>query len=139
MRLKETNKILDDFEHSVTNRIRACEGRTGFPVMEDYGITRAELDSYLFDKQAIIDSEGSERTRYTWVGILMVIPIVVMSTIPEDNLPLGRWTIIIAILVGLLLCLIKWCIVKVMIRTKLNKISNPSIDRYIDDVLNYQL
>lgn len=107
--------------------------------MEDYGITRAELDSYLFDKQAIIDSEGSERTRYTWVGILMVIPIVVMSTIPEDNLPLGRWTIIIAILVGLLLCLIKWCIVKVMIRTKLNKISNPSIDRYIDDVLNYQL
>ena len=41
--------ILNDYEHSVTNRIAKFGDLPDFPKMEDFGITRAELDDYLFD------------------------------------------------------------------------------------------
>ncbi len=46
-----------------------------FPKLENYGITRMELDDYLFDKQAILDMGGSKRSQLTIGGFITVIPV----------------------------------------------------------------
>ena len=69
MKLREPEKqILDDFEHKVTGKIAKYGNEPDFPKFENYGITRMELDDYLFDKQAILDMGGSKRTQLTVGG-----------------------------------------------------------------------
>ena len=59
MKLREPEKqILDDFEHKVTGKIAKYGNEPDFPKFENYGITRMELDDYLFDKQSILDMGG---------------------------------------------------------------------------------
>ncbi len=139
MALKQTDKILDDFEHNVTNRIAAFDNRNDFPRMEDYGVTKEALDSYLFDKQAILDSGGSERSRYTIAGFLIVLPVIVMSAYPDKDLPFGEMTILLAIGVGLLLCLVVWLLWNLSVQIRLKKIANKQMDNYIKDVLDYRI
>ncbi len=68
MELKEPEKqILDDFEHKVTGKIDKYGGEPDFPKLENYGITRMDLDNYLFDKQAILDMGGSSVPSSLWV------------------------------------------------------------------------
>ena len=56
MNLKDPEKeFFNDFEHKVTDKMKKYADRVDFPKVEDYGITRMELDDYLFDKQAILD------------------------------------------------------------------------------------
>ena len=51
MKLREPEKqILDDFEHKITGKIAKYGNEPDFPKFENYGITRMELDDYLFDK-----------------------------------------------------------------------------------------
>lgn len=139
MALKQTDKTVDDFEHKVTNRIAAFGTRSDFPQMEDYGVTREDLDSYLFDKQAILDSGGSERSRYTVAGFLIVLPIVVMSAYPDEELPFGDLTVLLAVAAGLLLCLVAWLLWKLSVRIRLKKIAREQLDGYIKDVLEYRI
>lgn len=139
MALKQTDKILDDFEHNVTNRIAAFDNRNDFPRMEDYGVTKEALDSYLFDKQAILDSGGSERSRYTIAGFLIVLPVIVMSAYPDKDLLFGEMTILLAIGVGLLLCLVVWLLWNLSVQIRLKKIANKQLDNYIKDVLDYRI
>ena len=139
MALKQTDKILDDFEHNVTNRIAAFDNRNDFPRMEDYGVTKEALDSYLFDKQAILDSGGSERSRYTIAGFLIVLPVIVMSAYPDKDLPFGEMTILLAIGVGLLLCLVVWLLWNLSVQIRLKKIANKQLDNYIKNVLDYRI
>lgn len=48
MELKEPEKqILDDFEHKVTGKIDKYGDEPDFPKLENYGITRMDLDNYL--------------------------------------------------------------------------------------------
>ena len=52
MELKEPEKqILDDFEHKVTGKIDKYGDEPDFPKLENYGITRMDLDDYLFDNK----------------------------------------------------------------------------------------
>ena len=76
MKLREPEKqILDDFEHKVTGKIAKYGNEPDFPKFENYGITRMELDDYLFDKQAILDMGGSKRSQLTIGGFLPVLPV----------------------------------------------------------------
>ncbi len=48
MNLREPEKqILDDFEHKVTNKMQKYGDEPDFPKLENYGLTRMELDDYL--------------------------------------------------------------------------------------------
>ena len=107
MNLREPEKqILDDFEHKVTNKMQKYGDEPDFPKLENYGLTRMELDDYLFDKQAILDMGGSKRTQLTVGGFITVIPVLVLSCFPDKS-PIyenGKaMTTIIAIIIGLLL------------------------------------
>ena len=77
MKLREPEKqILDDFEHKVTGKIAKYGNEPDFPKFENYGITRMELDDYLFDKQAILDMGGSKRSQLTIGGFITVLPVL---------------------------------------------------------------
>ena len=135
--MEDTRDILNDYEHSVTNKIRDYGEEPDFPRLEDFGVSREELSGYLFDKQAIIDSRGSEKSRYTIYGILMVIPILVQAAFPDEKLPFGELTILLSIGIGLLLALLYRVVMEAVIKLKLRRLNDERIEQYIAKVLAY--
>lgn len=141
MNLKEPEKqILDDFEHKVTNQIEKYGDRPDFPKLDNYGITRMELDDYLFDKQAILDMGGSKRTQLTVGGFVTVIPVLILSCFPDKS-PIyenGKaLTTIIAILIGLLLACFLKALLQMLILYRVNKHKQTKMETYIKAVLFY--
>ena len=141
MNLKEPEKqILDDFEHKVTNRIEKYGDQPDFPKLENYGITRMELDDYLFDKQVILDMGGSKRTQLTVGGFVTVIPVLVLSCFPDKS-PIyenGKaLTTVVAILIGLLLACFLKALLQMLILYRVNKQKQTQMETYIKAVLFY--
>lgn len=133
------DSILNDFEHSVSNKIKEFGKTDGFPVPEDYGITKQLLDDYLFDKQALIDSLGSEKSQYTQAGILIVLPVIIAAAFPEESLPGGALGgSLISIAIGILLALLVAGIQRLVRRIRLRRLYDAKIENYIDKVLNYK-
>lgn len=139
MKLNELEvAVIDDFSHRVTRKIDKYGGKPDFPRMDTYRIDRQELDGYLFDKQAVLDMEGSPRSRYTLFGILAVVPILILSAIPEANWPWGNWTVLAAIGCGLLLGFFIKGLVRMIISYKIRKMADRHMDAYINAVLSYE-
>ena len=125
MELKEPEKqILDDFEHKVTGKIDKYGDEPDFPKLENYGITRMDLDDYLFDKQAILDMGGSKRTQLTD-----------KSPIYENGKAL---TTVIAIIIGLLLACFAKSLLQMIILFRVNKHKDAKMETYIKAVLFYE-
>ena len=91
------------------------------------------------DKQLALDSGGSARTQYTIMGVMIILPVIVFSAFPQKEMPGGNWAIFVAIAIGLGLAGLVKLIVKARIKSKLRNIYDPRIERYIDDVLNFNV
>lgn len=131
--------ILNDYEHSVLNRVTEYAGNADFPKPEDYKVTKEDIDSYLFDKQAILDSLGSQRSQYTLAGVLIVLPVLVASIFPEKELPGGAaGGAVLAVGVGILLALFVALILRAVRKIKLKRLYKPDIENYISAVLQYE-
>ena len=142
MNLREPEKqILDDFEHKVTNKMQKYGDEPDFPKLENYGLTRMELDDYLFDKQAILDMGGSKRTQLTVGGFITVIPVLILSCFPEKS-PIyenGKaMTTIIAIIIGLLLACFCKALLQMVILYRVNKHKETKMETFIKAVLFYE-
>lgn len=142
MNLREPEKqILDDFEHKVTNKMQKYGDEPDFPKLENYGLTRMELDDYLFDKQAILDMGGSKRTQLTVGGFITVIPVLILSCFPDKS-PIyenGKaMTTIIAIIIGLLLACFCKALLQMVILYRVNKHKETKIETFIKAVLFYE-
>ena len=142
MNLREPEKqILDDFEHKVTNKMQKYGDEPDFPKLENYGLTRMELDDYLFDKQAILDMGGSKRTQLTVGGFITVIPVLILSCFPDKS-PIyenGKaMTTIIAIIIGLLLACFCKALLQMVILYRVNKHSETKMETFIKAVLFYE-
>lgn len=129
---------LMDFEQRVSSKMRVESGFSGFPQPEQYNLTKTEIEDYLLDKQAILDSAGSQRTQYTIMGIMIVLPVVVFSAFPQKDMPGGNWAIFVALAIGLCLAGLVKLLVKARINHRLKRMADERIDRYIEDVLNYK-
>lgn len=142
MNLREPEKqILDDFEHKVTNKMQKYGDEPDFPKLENYGLTRMELDDYLFDKQAILDMGGSKRTQLTVGGFITVIPVLILSCFPDKS-PIyenGKaMTTIIAIIIGLLLACFCKALLQMGILYRVNKHKETKMETFIKAVLFYE-
>lgn len=142
MNLREPEKqILDDFEHKVTNKMQKYGDEPDFPKLENYGLTRMELDDYLFDKQAILDMGGSKRTQLTVGGFITVIPVLILSCFPDKS-PIyenGKaMTTIIAIIIGLLLACFCKALLQMVILYRVNKHKETKMENFIKAVLFYE-
>ena len=142
MNLREPEKqILDDFKHKVTNKMQKYGDEPDFPKLENYGLTRMELDDYLFDKQAILDMGGSKRTQLTVGGFITVIPVLILSCFPDKS-PIyenGKaMTTIIAIIIGLLLACFCKALLQMVILYRVNKHKETKMETFIKAVLFYE-
>lgn len=142
MNLREPEKqILDDFEHKVTNKMQKYGNEPDFPKLENYGLTRMELDDYLFDKQVILDMGGSKRTQLTVGGFVTVIPVLILSCFPDKS-PIyenGKaMTTIIAIIIGLLLACFCKALLQMVILYRVNKHKETKMETFIKAVLFYE-
>ena len=142
MNLREPEKqILDDFEHKVTNKMQKYGDEPDFPKLENYGLTRMELDDYLFDKQAILDMGGSKRTQLTVGGFITVIPVLILSCFPDKS-PIyenGKaMTTIIAIIIGLLLACFCKALLQMVILYRVNKHKETKMETFIKAILFYE-
>ena len=142
MNLREPEKqILDDFEHKVTNKMQKYGDEPDFPKLENYGLTRMELDDYLFDKQAILDMGGSKRTQLTVGVFISVIPVLILSCFPDKS-PIyenGKaMTTIIAIIIGLLLACFCKALLQMVILYRVNKHKETKMETFIKAVLFYE-
>ena len=112
-----------------------------FPKLENYGLTRMDLDDYLFDKQAILDMGGSKRTQLTVGGFITVIPVLILSCFPDKS-PIyenGKaMTTIIAIIIGLLLACFCKALLQMVILYRVNKHKETKMETFIKAVLFYE-
>lgn len=94
--------ILNDYEHRVNQLMAKHRQAPAFPQMEAMGVTRASLDDYLFEYQSVLDSEGTLRSQQTLYGIIMVLPVIVLSAFPQRSLPwpAGLPSILAAVAIG---------------------------------------
>ncbi len=98
--------ILADYEHRITLAIERHHDEAGFPQMESFRIDRSMLDDYLFDYQALLDSEGSQRSQLTLYGIIALVPVIILSAFPENQLPWGSFSLLVGVGMGVVLALV---------------------------------
>ena len=66
MNLREPEKqILDDFEHKVTNKMQKYGDEPDFPKLENYGLTRMELDDFSPISFPLTEAEKAFDTFFT--------------------------------------------------------------------------
>ncbi|GAB6982119.1 hypothetical protein [Prevotella dentasini] len=131
--------VLDDFQHRIENKIKHHKDEAGFPQMP-HGLDEQELSDYLFDYQAALDSEGTERSQYTVAGILLCLPILVMSAFPEKSLPFrGYLNVVAAIAVGFVLFGIYKVLMKALVRKRIARANRdyPKAKEYVDAVRQF--
>jgi hypothetical protein len=132
--------VLDDFQHTVENKIRNHKNDAGFPQLPA-NISEDDLADYLFDYQAALDSEGTERSRYTIAGFLLCLPILIMSAFPDDSLPFeGIVNVLAAIGVGLILFFLYRVIMKIVVKKKIRQANQdyPEVKNYVDRVMAFK-
>lgn len=132
--------VLDDFQHTVENKIRNHKNDAGFPQLPA-NISEDDLADYLFDYQAALDSEGTERSRYTIAGFLLCLPILIMSAFPDDSLPFeGILNVLAAIGVGLILFFLYRVIMKIVVKKKICQANQdyPEVKNYVDRVMAFK-
>ncbi|QUB77815.1 hypothetical protein [Prevotella jejuni] len=132
--------VLDDFQRTVENKIRNHKDEDGFPQLPAE-LSEEDLSNYLFDYQAALDSEGTERTRYTVAGFLLCLPILILSAFPDDSLPFkGALNVLAAAGVGLILFLLYRLFMKLMVRSKIRRanLDYPEAKAYVDRVMAFE-
>ncbi len=131
--------ILDDYEHRITLAVERHGDEPDFPQLGQYGIDRERLSSYLFDYQAILDGEGSQRAQLTLYGIIAIVPVLVLSAFPEAQLPWGRWSLLVGIGMGVLLSVAVKAVRLSLKNARLRKLrgGNSDLAAYCDAVSNY--
>lgn len=131
--------LLDDYEHLITRGIERYGGESGFPRMEAAGVTREQLDDFLFEVQSALDSEGSQKSQLTKYGIVAILPVIVFSAFPESMLPGRGYALYISIGIGLLLALLWKGLSVLSVRHRINSLrrANEAVAGYADKVETY--
>ena len=137
--LDQYTSIIDDFRHQMEAKMRNHGADKGFP--ERKGVSEEEVSDYLFDYQAALDSKGSERQRYTMAGILIILPVLIASAFPTEQLPFAEdmYNFLLAIGVGIGLFGVYQLLMAVVVKMRTNKVNKayPKAKAYIDQVKQF--
>lgn len=129
-----------DFRQTVRKTIEQYEDCPSFPKLEDYDILETDLFNYLFDRQAIIDAQGSQRSRYITLGFCILIPIGILSAIPDKDIPLQDWAIVVAVAIGLVLYTLYIGAAKLICAIRLRKLDKENVQcaSYVEAVQQFK-
>lgn len=134
--------ILDNYDLRVKKIIENCKSEFGFPQMDDYHVEKEELEGYLFDYQACIDSEGSDTAQLTLYSIIVLCPVLVLNAFPQDSLPWRSdiMSLAIGLLVGAVIAVAVKGIRVWLRRHRLSQLraENQKVAAYVDAVLKHE-
>lgn len=131
--MKELVRV-NGWEHRISNAIRNYKDNDDFPQLNDYGIAREEFDDYLVEKQYILDRLENRKSSLVVPGALLVLPVIVISMFTDSVTGLFAGVGIgVAFAAGYVLTL------NASDRKKLDKLYDERIEKYIEDVLNYNI
>ncbi len=101
-----------------------------FPHPEDFDTSEEDMDDYLYLMNPHRDQMAEQRKHLTIMGMLMVIPIGLMSLFLKYELAL-----LSGVAIGLLLCVGYHFMVKNMARRKATALEDSGVRAYIEAVL----
>lgn len=134
--------ILNDYEHVVNSLVERYGDAAGFPQLETYNVTKELVEDYLFDYQAILDSEGSQRSQQTMYGIIALLPVILLSAFPIEMLPWRSETtsLMVGIGVGLVLALIMKVFRMGVKKSRLKNLQNANADvaNYVEAIMKWK-
>lgn len=116
-----------DWEHSVTDKMDSCKNIDGCPQPEDFGTTEADVKDYVYDKQRVLDREEERKTNLVMPGIILVMPVIIMSGFGE-----GTELLLGGVLAGVILMLAYFAIMKALDKRKIAGMYDKDIENYIE-------
>lgn len=116
-----------DWEHSVTDKMDSCKNIDGCPQPEDFGTTEADVKDYAYDKQRVLDREEERKTNLVVPGIILVMPVIIMSGFGE-----GTELLLGGVLAGVILMLAYFAIMKALDKRKIAGMYDKDIENYIE-------
>ena len=116
-----------DWEHSVTDKMDSCKNIDGCPQPEDFGKTEADEKDYAYDKQRVLDREEERKTNLVVPGIILVMPVIIMSGFGE-----GTELLLGGVLAGVILMLAYFAIMKALDKRKIAGMYDRDIQNYIE-------
>ena len=125
-------RALIDWEHTITAKIENNRDKENFPKPESFGITENEVKDYIYDKQRILDREEERSKKLIVPGMLLVLPIIVLSGFGQ-----GIKLLLYGVAMGVVLMMLYFAVMKLINKTKLNRMANPDIEKYLDAVTRF--
>lgn len=122
---------------SIYNKVNRLKDLPDFPQPDDYGVTREAIHDYLLDKEEVKSQSGSLKSQYTIKGLLLILPVLVLSVFDKKSLPWGDYAIFLGILCRIVLFLIYTSAIKAIVRKKFATLYDEKIEKYIADVMAY--
>lgn len=122
---------------SIYNKVNRLKDLPDFPQPDDYGVTREAIHDYLLDKEEVKSQSGSLKSQYTIKGLLLILPVLVLSVFDKKSLPWGDYAIFLGILCGIVLFLIYTSAIKAIVRKKFATLYDENIEKYIAAVMAY--
>lgn len=111
----------------MTDKMDSCKNIDGCPQPEDFGTTEADVKDYAYDKQRVLDREEERKTNLVVPGIILVMPVIIMSGFGE-----GTELLLGGVLAGVILMLAYFAIMKALDKRKIAGMYDKDIENYIE-------
>ncbi len=125
-------KIIMDWEHQLLEIIDNNKDNADFPSAEKFGTSLDEVKEYAYDKQRILDREEERKKKLVIPGIILVMPVIILSGIRNDTI-----TLLIGVGIGLFLVFIYYTLMSFIDHNAIKKMRNDSVENYISAVMEY--
>lgn len=129
----EPRRVMD-WEHAVNSKIEEGAGVPGFPDPEDYGLSDDEVRDYVYDKQRVLDRGEERRKSLVVPGIILVMPVIVMSAFGE-----GVALLLAGVVAGVVLMLAYFLLADAVDKAKLKRLRDDTMERYIQAVMDFDV
>lgn len=121
-----------DFEHKVAGIIENHKDNPDFPRVEDYGTTDEEVRDYVYDKQRILDREEERSKNLVVPGIILVMPVIIMSGFGN-----GVVLLLSGVFLGVVLMLAYFMLMHAVDKRRLMKMYDSRIEEYINALIEF--
>ena len=111
----------------MTDKMDSCKNIDGCPQPEDFVTTEADVKDYVYDKQRVLDREEERKTNLVVPGIILVMPVIIMSGFGE-----GTELLLGGVLAGVILMLAYFAIMKAIDKRKIAGMYDKDIENYIE-------
>lgn len=121
-----------DFEHMVTGIMESYKDNPDFPLAEEYGTTDEEVRDYVYDKQRILDREEERSKNLVVPGIILVMPVIILSGFGN-----GVVLLLLGVFIGVVLMLAYFMLMHASDKRRLKKMYDSRIEEYIKAVIGF--